>query len=96
MTEAEKWGSRISRPTIAPRMPRKGRMPYRKVFIFSPKRQMSTEKHRITASFASSDGCTVKLPTPSQRREPLAFTPMSGTSASSASVSPRKGKAQRR
>ena len=57
---------------------------------------MSAEKDKITASFASSDGWSVRPPTPSQRLEPLAFTPMTGTSIKSTSVKPRKAKAQRR
>ena len=56
MMEAEKWGSRIRSPIIIPKIARKGKMPYRKLRIFPWKRQISREKDKITASFASSEG----------------------------------------
>ena len=67
-----------------------GSMPYLKDLILPRKRQMSAENEMITASFASSDGCTVNPPTPSQRRAPFALTPINGTSSSKTSTAARK------
>ena len=69
--DAEKCGSSTRSPTIRKSSARKGSIPYLKLAILPRKRHIMEEKDRITASFASSEGCKVRPPMPSQRLAPL-------------------------
>ena len=65
---------------------RSGPMIRRSAASSSRRRVMKSAAKRVRASFISSDGCNRNCPKPTQRLDPMAWTPRPGTSTTKRST----------
>ncbi len=84
-TTVPRSGSSMIRLTVAPTPSPTGRIVRRQSSISRLRLANNRDAHRMTASFAISDGCTLKKEMSNQRREPLTLSPRNSTATSSTS-----------